>query len=136
MKFQSILLVLLLYCVPLGACAGEGDSLRYHSDFERVQFAALLADDPDQLQLLIAACPTGDEAMHTAFSGKVDQLFMRLESKKVRAKPVEKQVKLIFKEVHDSFLKRYLEEAIFTDLLETGTYNCVTASALYAVNSC
>ncbi len=44
-----------------------------------------------------------------------------------------KRVKFIYKHVHQSFLKIYKLNNSFSDIFEKGEYNCVSASALYAI---
>ncbi len=44
----------------------------------------------------------------------------------------EKRLKELFKKIHDIFLKQYSDKASLTDLFESGTYQCVGASILYA----
>ncbi len=44
-----------------------------------------------------------------------------------------KYVKNIYKDVHEKYLKKYMEQAYFNDVFSLGVYNCVTACALYAM---
>ncbi len=44
-----------------------------------------------------------------------------------------KKVKLIFKTVHAEFLKKYQGLTTLSEIFENGTYNCVSATALYAL---
>jgi hypothetical protein len=45
----------------------------------------------------------------------------------------KQKAKLIFKEVHEHFFRRYDENVTFNRVFEDGVYNCVTASMLYAI---
>ena len=47
-------------------------------------------------------------------------------------KKEKKRVKNIYDDIHNRFFKKYILDSYFTDIFNGGTYNCVTASALYA----
>ncbi|MGV3538545.1 MAG: hypothetical protein ACO1OQ_01965, partial [Rufibacter sp.] len=63
----------------------------------------------------------------------MQQLYTALDGSKIQEKPLAKQVKLIFDMAHKRFLKKYENIASFDQIMKTGTYNCVSASALYAL---
>jgi len=44
-----------------------------------------------------------------------------------------KKMKKILKEVHDDYFRKYEEQTYFDNVFSTGIFNCVTASALYAI---
>jgi hypothetical protein len=52
--------------------------------------------------------------------------------KEEKAKKEKKRIKLIYNKIHDTFFRKYNLDSYFTDIFNDGTYNCVTASALYA----
>jgi hypothetical protein len=52
--------------------------------------------------------------------------------KEDKEKKEKKRVKYIYDELHKRFFKKYNLDSYFTDIFNDGTYNCVTASALYA----
>jgi hypothetical protein len=43
-----------------------------------------------------------------------------------------KDLKRIYKEVHEAFLVKYVDNPAFGQIFQNGNYNCATASALYA----
>ncbi|WP_148041292.1 hypothetical protein [Rufibacter immobilis] len=63
----------------------------------------------------------------------MQQLYTALDLAKVRDKPLNKQVKMIFEMAHRNFLKKYENIASFDQIMKTGTYNCVSATALYVL---
>lgn len=73
------------------------------------------------------------EAEIEAFRSKFNRIIGELNVAKVKIKKRDKQIKLIYKTVHANFLKKYQNMANFHELVSEGTYNCVTATALYAM---
>lgn len=68
-----------------------------------------------------------------SFKSKFDRVVEELTTAVVKIKKREKQIKLIYKSVHENFLNKYQHMANFHELVSEGTYNCVTATALYAM---
>lgn len=66
------------------------------------------------------------------FKSELDRTIKTLQTETAKIKKRDKQIKLIYKTIHDRFLNKYETEANFHDLVSAGIYNCVTASALYA----
>jgi hypothetical protein len=69
------------------------------------------------------------EETERAFKSVLDEL----ESSKIRDKKLNRKIKLTYSNVHGRFLKKYIENEYFSELFETGVYNCVTASMLFAL---
>lgn len=44
-----------------------------------------------------------------------------------------KDLKKLYKEIHDAFFSKYVENPAFNEIFVNGNYNCLTASALYAL---
>lgn len=44
-----------------------------------------------------------------------------------------KELKRFYKSVHQAFFVRYVDNPLFKEIFENGNYNCVTASAIYAL---
>ena len=55
-----------------------------------------------------------------------------LPKKETSDKKEKKRVNKIYNTIHYTFLKKYNLDSYFSDIFKDGTYNCVTASALYA----
>lgn len=64
---------------------------------------------------------------------RISAFVQSLSSKKLATSNLEKKVKYIFEEVHNEFFKKYELLASFDEIFDTGMYNCVSASALYAL---
>ena len=62
---------------------------------------------------------------------KVYAFLDKLESKSGRAD--QKFIHQIFKKTHQHILKSFRDDASFGDIIENGEYNCLTATALYAL---
>src|SRR5690606_4233018 len=56
-----------------------------------------------------------------------------LNDEKVRNKKNDRKVKYMYDYIHNTFLKKYEERNRFEEIFQTGYYNCVSASALYAL---
>ena len=63
----------------------------------------------------------------------MNNIIQELENKDITEKKKSKQIKEIYKYVHSTVLKKYREEVYFNDIFTQGDYNCVTATALYAI---
>ena len=57
----------------------------------------------------------------------------KLESKREDFKHEKSFVRYLFTKTHQKFLKHYTSYCSFSDLLNDGTYNCLTGTALYAL---
>ena len=56
-----------------------------------------------------------------------------LKKKTLNAKSEGKIIKTIYVDVHEKFLKKYELKISFAEIFKNGTYNCVTATALYSL---
>lgn len=68
----------------------------------------------------------------TKATQKIDDCVVVLK-KSISDKSEAKKVKIIYDYVHKEFLKVYKLKNSFIDIFEAGEYNCVSASALYAI---
>lgn len=66
------------------------------------------------------------------YQEKVSSLIKTFPEKESKAKKEQKRIKFIYDELHSEFFKKYNLNSYFNNIFEDGTYNCVTASALYA----
>lgn len=57
----------------------------------------------------------------------LDQLSTKLSKKEKR------NATLIYERIHDQYFRKYIENPDFADIFTKGEYNCVTATALYAI---
>jgi hypothetical protein len=59
--------------------------------------------------------------------------FSRLEAKRKLFTSETEFLKFVFQKIHGRFLRNFNETASFNDLTSNGRYNCLTATALYAL---
>ncbi len=107
------------------------DSTIFNSDFEKQVFKNYLNQSTVKtLDLLLAV-------QHPSNAGDIEKSIndfaAGLEKKGFNKYNRKKQMKTIYDQVHSRFLKKYEEEAYFPDIFTSGNYNCVTATALYAL---
>ncbi len=105
------------------------DSSLYSTNFERDVFNSVSKKLPiDSIDLYVAlSYQSGSDAKQ-----KVSRFTSELKSR-IADLPVNKKIKTVYKAVHEKFLSKYNEEAFFNDIFVNGNYNCVSASALYAL---
>lgn len=108
--------------------------LVYASPFEKT---ALTSTEPASekvyLMQLLAASPSVGEAQLQSAQQSLTALYARIDATKPATKPLAKQVRTIFELAHQQFLTKYEDKATFDRTMEGGQYNCVSASALYAL---
>ncbi len=93
--------------------------------------ASALASDDKPFQPLQAY-------LNTDTSYKVDTepfttYLNQLEKKKAAFKNERDFLRFVFHKTHQKFLRHYEAYASFSDLLQTGKYNCLTGTALYSI---
>ncbi|MEP1488582.1 MAG: hypothetical protein ABJK28_09150 [Algibacter sp.] len=66
------------------------------------------------------------------YQDKVLSVLRSFPPKESKEKKEKKRIKYIYDELHQTFFKKYVLNSYFTDMFKDGTYNCVTATALYA----
>jgi len=107
--------------------------LRYHSKFEKEAVHNFVFNNSDTFNLFLAI----DENMsedEAEWRKKIYlSIFDDLEQKKIQFKKINKKIKLSYSNVHSRFLKKYNDNDYFPVIFQTGTYNCVSASMLYAM---
>ena len=129
MKFLTIIPCLCLITFVLKA----NDSL-YRSDFEQRQIAlALKDDDADINYFALYTAIDSDSSEYARYAEKLDGFYFYLEHKDIVNKTSKQKAKLLFKEVHNYFFRKYEENVFFSKIFKDGTYNCVSASMLYAI---
>jgi len=138
MRIHTHLFLLLLGLLPSGLMA-QTDSLirfadlQYHSEFERKAIQQFMSQQGDTLDLFLAIDDTMDEKIAAEKKEIYQSIFKELEVKKIASKNMSKKIKLAYSGVHSRFLKKYNEDVYFPEIFESGNYNCVTASMLYAM---
>ena len=95
------------------------------------QGAQPVATPTEDLQYYLTAFSEtdGSKADTEAFTEFVD----KLEHKRSSCKDDHAFLRLVFSKTHQQFLRNYQDFASFSALLNKGTYNCLTGTALYAL---
>lgn len=123
--------IFLLLGIHFLVAAQKADTTIYTSSFEQNLFSGIRKNLPVRpFDLLIAFQYTSNSA---GFEKAINSFNAELEAKGFHKLNRKKQLKLIYEKVHNRFFKKYSEEAYFNDIFQNGNYNCVTASALYAL---
>lgn len=135
---QASLLLILLNLVAFWSAAQDSlvrwNELTFQSEFEREAFAGYLKQkNKESLFDLLLATDASAASKVAVARRRVEaeqQVLRKLMSDK---KKPDKQLKAVYDQVHATFLKKYEIICRFPEIFSTGTYNCVTATALYAL---
>ncbi|MGY0391680.1 hypothetical protein ACW5R3_03830 [Bizionia sp. KMM 8389] len=108
-------------------------SQTYNSDFEADIFESYKKDalNYNFFKSMFAIDSLANNTLVTKYQERVNNLIKTFPEKESKAKKEQKRIKFIYNEVHNTFFNKYLSNSYFNDLFEAGTYNCVTATALY-----
>ncbi|ALD20855.1 hypothetical protein AM218_05985 [Hymenobacter sp. DG25A] len=108
--------------------------LVYASPFEEAALTSKApASEKGYLAQLMAAGPGVGEPHLQKAQQVLTNLYAQIDATKPASKPLAKQVRTIFELAHQQFLTKYEDKATFDQTIEGGVYNCVSASALYAL---
>ncbi|MCA8830675.1 hypothetical protein [Hymenobacter pini] len=114
--------------------AGYATELTYASAFEK---QALTPETPhterEYLAQLLAVNPASTDASLQQAETRLADFYAQLDKEKLATKPLARQVRSIFELAHQRFLTKYEDAATFDRTVQSGVYNCVSASALYAL---
>lgn len=107
--------------------------LKFHSAFEKQAFHQFVHQKSDTFNLFLSIdeMMTDKEAEELYLTYK--SIFSELTARKIESKKGNNRVKLAYSTVHNRFLKKYNTNEYFPVMFRTGTYNCVSASMLYAM---
>jgi tetratricopeptide (TPR) repeat protein len=109
------------------------NEIQYQSDFERQAFKEYFKNNNPKAIVDLLLSPMGDgPSKRQAVVNQIESTAYRLHPSVAGKKP-EKHVKIIYDQVHSTFLKKYELVNRFSEIFTTGNYNCVTATALYAL---
>ncbi len=106
----------------------------YHSDFEHHTLLRLfegLSIEPENV--FLAADPNTNNQDLLGIQAVLTQAKSKIEKKEILDRSGAKAIRGIFNLVHQEFLGHYQEAALFPQLLQDGTFNCVTSTALFAL---
>ncbi|MBI3218146.1 MAG: hypothetical protein HYZ44_01405 [Bacteroidetes bacterium] len=109
--------------------------LRFTSAYEKEAFSEFVRTKNQGLllPLLLATSSTSTTETTQRIESRISAIAEKLQADGLAKKKNEKKIKTIYSEVHNTFFKKYEEEVRFHEIFTNGNYNCVTASALYAL---
>lgn len=110
--------------------AERRDFLQYSSAFERQCFNS---EELDPLQVLMAIGPNANQTRFVSARLSISQFITEISEKVEKISDEGKKIKFLTAEVPKRFLKTYVSVTHFSTIFETGEYNCVSATALYAL---
>ena len=136
------LLYLFLLLVHSSLFASVNDSLRLreliikdlklHTTLEDSVFKHLcVGQKVSMLDMMVASDKTLFYSDLHKIKRDIVQFVSKLKSE-TEDMDLKMKVDFIFNTVHQQYLNKYQEGAMFSELFNNGTYNCVTATALYA----
>ncbi|NII25049.1 hypothetical protein HB364_08165 [Pseudoflavitalea sp. X16] len=136
-------LFVLITLLPIFAFSQDGDEAEqrlilnldvFADSTEKRLFTELLAQkNVDYFRLMLLAGNT--KRNNTAVKELADKLESFIQSKNLSGNKTytSKELKKLYKEIHDAFLGQYVDNPAFSEIFDNGKYNCATASALYAL---
>lgn len=71
--------------------------------------------------------------MSEASTAAIDEFISKLEIRQSSFKNDKNFLRYVFCKTHNRFLKKYKSYCTFSELLNDGTYNCLSGTALYAL---
>jgi hypothetical protein len=106
----------------------------YSSTFEEGIFNSYKKDSINYnfLESLFAIDSSMNNETVVKYKQELLSVIKAFPLKEDNSKKEKKRVKDIYDQIHSKFFKKYNLDSYFTDIFNNGTYNCVTASALYA----
>ena len=113
---RLIALILFIFCLPLVVSAQGGTP-----DLGDRTFA-------HYVELYVST-----DLSKSVSTQAIKNFVQKLESKKHSFKKESEFLQYTFNQTHRKFLKHYKQYCTFTELVDNGTYNCLTATALYAL---
>lgn len=127
----SITFYLIIQAPILKAQVALHELVSFKSPFEKQVF--LQDSIASDLELLLAISPTAERSLVNKIEAEFSAFLQDLEVKKFSTKPDEKKVKLLFDLTHKRFFTKYQDISNFDLIFTKNQYNCVSASALYAL---
>ena len=131
-----IFLLLFVVCTAVAAqdISIDPRKVRYASDFEKQVFNDLFFNKKTDLFGLFIA--NGALLSENSIAEKKSHFLQQLETlntDKIVSRKNEKKIRYIYDYIHETFLTKYEINNRFEDIFANGFYNCVSASALYAL---
>ena len=109
-------------------------SQTYSSNYEENIFNQIKKDSINYnfFESLLAIDPLMTPELASDYELKVNSIIKSVPPKEKKEKKEKKRIEKLYDDLHDAFFIKYHLNAYFNDIFENGTYNCVTATALYS----
>ena len=134
---RSFFIIFLVIVFSISAIAQEDlvrfSDLTFVSDFEKESFKQYFDGDMDITRLLQCINPRQTEKGHLENDQQLRSAIDKLKQAKLEKKKPNKKVRTIYTTIHDTFLDKYEKKNEFSEIFDTGKYNCVSATALFAL---
>jgi hypothetical protein len=138
-KIILLILWFLIFKCFISYCQNDADSLvvfsdlKFSSEFEKQAFINFVGYKKDTFLLFMAIDKKMTEQQARTFYQGFQSIFVLLHQKKLDKTESKNNITKIFKLVHDKLLYNYRTISHFPSIFTSGTYNCVSASILYAL---
>lgn len=108
--------------------------LVFHSDLEKSSLEYYhTGGSYDYFSIAMATDPSADLAQTLQYKSGFYQFLAKVKThRKFSAKP-KGQINHIFKAIHDEYFRLYQQAPLFSEIFTHGHFNCLTATALYAM---
>ena len=134
---RVLVFVFLLSSTPLIAQENyiPFEDLTFHSEFERQHFERFLEnpDEANYFQLFLAVDPQMTVQKAAQYERSFHAILKNFSTERFLKKRNDKKVKKIYEGVHAELLKKYEMQNHFNQIFTNGSYNCVSATALYGL---
>ena len=133
MKKTKTLLFFLLFLFSLKLYCQDKVISKYKSDFEKLIIQKKDSFISNKIGILPLFAIDSTYSLEKAILKKetIDNFLNSLDREKIKNYSKKKKTKFLYKTIHNRFLRKYENVVNFSKIFETGTYNCVSASALY-----
>ena len=88
---------------------------------------------PDLFALLLNVSDEITPSEHEVLQQDLNKFVAKLARKQKRSRSQKRFVKHLFYKVHNRYLDNYSQHADFYELLDEGSYDCITGTAFYAL---
>ncbi len=142
MKHNILLLVLLVFTKAAWASPHvtlQDSTLHFsvissHSAFEKNTLYRFLEQNTENNFALFSVLSSETDSLaYLRYYGEYQNLLATLQGEVASKKDEKQKIKSIYKAVHKTWLKKYEEKNEFSHIFTKGAYNCVSATALYAM---
>lgn len=106
----------------------------FHSDFEKKAFNDhFVSGEDNYLALFMAVNGAMNNSMYQENQAKFKSELNTFNKVKLVKKKPEQKIKALYGKIHEAFLKKYDARNEFSSIFKSGSYNCVSSTALYSL---